>query len=289
MDSIEAAPGGSAGFQRRLGNALTYKLQQKGFTSLWMLIPEISPRRSQAWGRPAIHWHFLALCKGNRYEKKWWLSTDDWKEIYQKAFLWHCGAQPQDDRASVRCVMARNPARYLSKYLSKETGVIESCDYANHLDALPRQWQSRSGPMRRMVEFYTGRLPSSFAEFLSQEWKMLEGLKLGFCRHWHPPSCDRYEILTFYPSSPEALMLTWERYICWLGPPSVAPGAALPDQELPGIPIVGSVEVEQESCEPVAVNGIRPINHLIAPDLEQLDLIDWRFNEPQVVKFGTVA
>ena len=289
MDAIEVAEGGSSMFQRRLGDALSYMLKRKGLTPIWMLIPEISPRRSQDWGRPAIHWHFLALCKGSRYDKQWWLSCDEWKEVYRKAFLWHCGTPPTDERASVRTVMARNPARYLSKYLSKETGVIETCDYENHLDALPRQWQSRSDPMRSLVRFYTGRLPSSFAEFLDQEWKVLEGMRLGFCRHWHPPSCDRYEILTFYPSSVESLMLTWERYMAWLGPPTAAPGPDTADEELPRGPGARPVQVHEESCEPVVVSGIRPFKNLSAPNPEQLDLIEWRFNEPQIVKLGAVA
>ena len=286
MDLIENAEGGSAGFQRRLGDALSYLLKRKGLTPLWMLIPEISPQRTQAWGRPAIHWHFLALCKGNRYEKTWWLSKEEWLDVYKTAFRWHTQRhEPEDCRASTRCVMARNPARYLSKYLSKTTGEVPNCDYENHQDALPRQWQSRSAPMRKMVEFYTGRLPSSFGEFLDKEYAMLEGLRLGFARHWHPPSCDRYQILTFYPNSFESLMLIWERYISWLGSPVTAPRSDTPDQELSAVSSLGSVQVHQESCEPVVSNGIRPLKALPTPDFEQPNLIKWRFNEPEVVTF----
>lgn len=284
MEAIETAEGGSAGFQRRLGNALSYFLQRKGLTPLWMLIPEVSPQRSQAWGRPAIHWHFLALCKNNRYEKHWWLSKQDWLDVYRTAFRWHTQTpDPQDCRASTRCVMARNPARYLSKYLSKTTSEVDGCDYENHQDALPRQWQSRSDPMRRMVGFYTGRLPSSFGEFLDREYAMLEGLKLGFARHWHPPSCDRYQILSFYPNSFESLMLIWERYISWLGSPIAAPGPDVSDEGLPGVGGVGSVQVHEESCHPVALNGIRPVHDLLAPKMQQLDFIKWRLNKPQIV------
>ena len=284
MEAIEAADGGSAGFQRRLGDALSYYLRQKGLTPLWMLIPEVSPQRSRAWGRPAIHWHFLALCKSGRYAKEWWLSKSEWLDVYRTAFRWHTQTpDPQDCRASTRCVMARNPARYLSKYLSKTTSEISNCDYENHQDALPKQWQSRSGPMRRMVEFYTGRLPSSFGEFLSHEYAMLEGLKLGFGRHWHPPSCDKYEILSFYPNSFESLMLIWERYISWLG---VAPGPARSEvstEEVSGIGGVSPLQLHGESCGAVAVNGIRLTEDSLAPVSQQLDLIKWRRNETYVL------
>jgi hypothetical protein len=179
--------------------------------------------------------------------------------------------------------MARNPARYLSKYLSKTTSEVAGCDYENHQDALPRQWQSRSGPMRKLVGFYTGRLPSSFGEFLDKEYAVLEGLNLGFARHWHPPSCDRYQILTFYPRSFECLMLVWERYIAWLGSPEAAPGSDTPNEEFPGVSSLGSVQVHEESCKPVVSNGIRPVQGLLAPNAEQLDFIQWRFNKPEVV------
>ena len=179
--------------------------------------------------------------------------------------------------------MARNPARYLSKYLSKTTSEIPNCDYAGHQDALPKQWQSRSGPMRRLVEFYTGRLPNSFGEFLSREYAMLEGLKLGFGRHWHPPSCDKYEILSFYPNSFESLMLIWERYISWLG---VSPGPARSDGSVEKVLGVGGVAVLQphgEGCGAVPVNGIRVTEQPLAPVSQQLDLIKWRRNETYVV------
>lgn len=169
--------------------------------------------------------------------------------------------------------MARNPARYLSKYLSKETGVIAGCDYEGHPDALPRQWQSRSEPMRRMVEFYTGRLPASFADFLQREWQVLEGLGLGFVNFWHPPSCDRYEVLTFYPSSFESLMLVWERYVASLPPEVAAPRPDPSNEELLRVPRSWPVEVHQEGGEPVVSNGIRPFENLIAPNTKQLDLI----------------
>ena len=248
-----------------------------------MLIPEISPQRSRAWGRPAIHWHFLALCKGSRYEKGWWLSIAEWNEVYERAVLWHCKTQAVDTRASVRTVMARNPARYLSKYLSKETGVIESCDYEGHLEALPRQWQSRSDPMRSLVRFYTGRLPSSFAEFLDKEYAVLEGMNLGFARHWHPPSCDRYEILSFYPNSLESLMLTWERYMAWLGGPDLSVRSKGSDEVITAASVSVPVKSQGQTCDPIAANGIRPVSDLITPDSKQLDFIKMRLGKAEVV------
>lgn len=283
MHSIETSKGGSANFQRRLGDSLSYALKRKGLTPVWMLVPEITPRRSLEWGRPAIHWHFLALCKGSRWDKQWWLSTQEWADVYKRAFVWHVGVPPADARASTRCVMARNPARYLSKYLSKSTGEIEGCDYESHMDALPRQWQSRSEPMRRMVESYTGRLPSSFADFLDREWRMLEELNLGFSRHWHPPSCDRYEILTFYPRSLECMMLVWERYIAWLGTPAAGPRMHVADEERLAVPASWNVQVHEQSGEALGVSGVGTFENLIAPDSEQLDLLNRCLNKTHIV------
>ncbi len=251
-----------------------------------MLIPEISPQRSRAWGRPAIHWHFLALCKGSRWSKDWWLSIAEWNDIYKRAFLWHCKHEAVDTRASVRCVMARNPARYLSKYLSKQTGVIESCDYESHQDALPRQWQSRSDPMRSLVRFYTGRLPSSFAEFLDKEYAVLEGMNLGFARHWHPPSCDRYQVLSFFPNSLESLMLTWERYMSWLGGPNSSVRLELSDEIVTSSFASVPVKSQDQTCGPVVANGIRPLNNLITPNTHQLDFIKMRLGKAEVVMGG---
>lgn len=283
MDSIEAAKGGTSGMTRRLGNALTRFLQRRGVTPLWMLVPEITPRRSLEWGRPAIHWHFLAVGKRTRWDKQWFLSKSDWAEVYRTAFRWHTQREPADTSACSRVEMARNPARYLAKYLSKEVGDLEGVDFEGHPDALPRQWQSRSGPLRRLVEFYTHRLPSSFAEFLSQEWKVLEGLKLGYANHWHPPSCDRYEILTFYPHSLEALMLVWERYVSWLPTPSAATGFETPHDPFPGLSTGGTVQVHQESGESVVSGGVGPLKDLLCPDAEQLDLLERCLNKSQVI------
>lgn len=273
MDAIEASEGGSSGFQRRLGDALSYKLKRKGLTPLWLLVPEIFPRRSREWGRPAVHWHFLALCKSHRYAKQWWLSKEEWADVYRTAFRWHTGGDSTDARACSRCEMARNPARYLAKYLSKGTDEIPGCDYDGHPEALPRQWQSRSEPMRRMVEFYTGRLPASFADFLQREWQMLERLGLGFANFWHPPSCDRYEVLTFYPSSFESLMLVWERYVSSLPPETCSARSDPPDEERLLVPASWPVEVHQESGESVVSNGIRPLKDLLAPNAQQLNLV----------------
>ena len=283
MDAIEYAPGGASGFQRRLGQALSHLLQGKGFTPLWALIPEVTPRLSRLRGRPAIHWHFLALCKSSRYAKHWWLSKDDWKAVFDTAYRWHVGHDPIDARASTKVVMARNPARYLSKYLTKGMADLEGIDCENHQDALPRQWQSRSAPMRRMVEFYTGRLPSSFADFLNREWQLLEGLKLGYCCFWHPPSCDRYEILTFYPNSIESLMLVWERYMAWRSSDMPAPGFHSSDQELAASLARRAMEIHQEGGEPVVSDRVGPLQDLRAPDLEQPNLLKWRLYEAQHV------
>jgi len=179
--------------------------------------------------------------------------------------------------------MARNPARYLSKYLSKVTGEIEGCDYENHADAIPRQWQSRSAPMRRMVEFYTGRLPGSFADFLSREWKMLEGLGLGYCVFWHPPSCDRYEILTFYPKSLESLMLVWERY---MASSSVVVRPARPDlsdEVLAASFAARSVEVHQQNSEVIIGDSVAPLEDLRAPDTQQMNLFKRDLDKSHVV------
>ncbi len=134
-----------------------------------------------------------------------------------------------------------------------------------------------------MVEFYTGRLPNSFGEFLSREYAMLEGLKLGFGRHWHPPSCDKYEILSFYPNSFESLMLVWERYICWLGSTSGPARSDSSIEEVSGVGGFGSLQLHGESCSGIPVNGIRLTENLIAPVSQQLDLIKWRRNETYVV------
>ena len=274
MDLIETSPGGSSGMQRRLGQALSYALLRKGLTPVWMLIPEISPRRSQAWGRPAIHWHFLALCKGSRYEKEWWLSKSEWLGVYRRAFQWHTGIAPTDDRASTRCVMARNPARYLSKYLSKTTGEIKGVDYSAHVDALPRQWQSRSDAMRKMHAFYTGRLPASFAQFLSEEYRLLEGLGLGFARHWHPPSCDRFEICSFYVKDLGSLALIWERFIAWCPRPSVAARVDGADEVVPGPLALRSAEVHQESEVAPVIDRVSALEAVVRPVADQLDFLN---------------
>ena len=283
MDAIESSPGGSAGFQRRLGNALSRLLLRKGYTPVWMLIPEISPRRSQAWGRPAIHWHFLALCKGSRYEKEWWLSKSEWLSVYRTAFQWSTGSEPADDRASCRCVMARNPARYLSKYLSKVTGEIKGVDYEAHIDALPRQWQSRSDAMRKMHAFYSSRLPASFAQFLSDEYRLLEGLGLGFARHWHPPSCDRFEICSFYVKDLVSLHLIWERFIAWSLPPSVAAGVDGADEVVPGPLALRSAEVHQEGVVAPVVDRVGAVDAVLSPRAEQLDFLNRCLRVSEVV------
>lgn len=108
---------------------------------------------------------------------------------------------------------------------------------------------------------------------------MLEGLGLGFANFWHPPSCDRYEVLTFYPQSLQALMLIWERYVASLPPVVAGTRADPPDEERMRVPASWSMEVHEQSGEPVVRNGISPFKYLIAPDTQQLDLIKGCLNE----------
>jgi len=152
MVRIEEAAGGSANFQKRLGDEITKAYKRVGREPAWLLVPEVTPGLSARHGRPFIHWHILAVNKRSKWDKGWWLDIPTWNEVYRKAYRLHVGDLPLCDVASVSLKQARNPARYLSKYLSKNPDGLAGVDFDSHEDAIPRQWFSSSDPAKR--KFY---------------------------------------------------------------------------------------------------------------------------------------
>ena len=128
--------------------------------------------------------------------------------------------------------------------------------------------------MRKMHAFYTGRLPASFAQFLSEEYRLLEGLGLGFARHWHPPSCDRFEICSFYVKDLGSLALIWERFIAWCPRPSVAARVDGADEVVPGPLALRSAEVHQESEVAPVIDRVSALEAVVRPVADQLDFLN---------------
>lgn len=213
FESIEAAPGGVAGMQKRLGDEVTREYKAVGHEPLWMLVPEITPDMSKREGRPYIHWHVLAVNKRSKWDKGWWISLEAWKRAWVNAFRKHVGTEPVDVRATVSLRRAKNPARYLSKYLTKNPDGLGGVDFAGHEEAVPRQWFSRSRAAKRLVDEMTTKLPAAFADFLWREWRVLEAEGLGSWRSFVVNERTGWEIGRFCFASVEALALAWERFV----------------------------------------------------------------------------
>ncbi len=281
MDSIERAPGGSAHFQDMLGKSLSRFLRDKGLPQLWLLVPEVSPKRSDSWGRPAIHWHFLCLAKRFRERKGWLISKSEWLDIYKRAFRWHSSTEACDCRASTRCEVARNPARYLSKYLSKNVTLIGEVSVEGHEDAIPRQWFSTSKPLREMKRRNQTRLPAAFAQFLVEQYDRLSSLDLGWARHWTPAGCSSFEVVSFRVKDYPALLLIWERFIDWDPRPWGDMHGKGPSEIIfPGFG--GVVEGgKEEGASSVTVSSGLICEEVVAPIAEQLKIPD--FDPPKSV------
>ena len=285
MDTIERSPGGSANFQRRLGDSLSYFLRRKGLPQLWLIVPEVSARRSDAWGRPAIHWHFLCLAKRFRNQKGWWISKSEWLDIYKRAFFWHSSTEAQDTRASTRCEVARNPARYLSKYLSKNETLIGDVSPQGHEEAIPRQWFSTSKPLREMKRRNEARLPAAFAQFLVEEFDFLSTLGLGFARHWTPPGCTSFEVMTFRIKDYSSLLLIWERFIAWDPRPWATTQGDVPRNGISvGVDDLSpSAHVDGACMSPLRDASVTQLRS--APVSQQLNVFDGEIEKSVIVPF----
>ena len=141
--------------------------------------------------------------------------------------------------------------------------------------------------MRKMHAFYTGRLPASFAQFLSEEYHLLEGLGLGFARHWHPPSCDRFEVCSFYVRDLGSLALIWERFIAWSGPPVVAPRPDSADEKVAAPLTGGSMHLHEEGELCPVVVRVDPVNAIPAPMTEQMDFLNRCLNKSEEVALSS--
>ena len=257
--SIEASEGGASGFQWQLGKALSEMYVRRGKDACWLLVPEITPQLSESQGRPMVHWHVLAVNKRSRFEKGWWLSIEDWREVYATAFKRHTGSDPIDARASVSLRLARNPAKYLAKYLSKNPSGLGGIDFEGHEEAIPRQWFSSSKPAKRLVKESSVRLPAAFADYLWLEWRVLEAEGLGSWRTFVMNERTGWEVGAFQFKDLVAIGLAWERFVVWArpaNPPDVGePIAAsvVPAGEHEGDFSVFRLEmgVEQLSAQPV--------------------------------------
>lgn len=216
FERIETAPGGVAGMQKRLTDEMTKAYKRVGREPAWLLVPEITPKLSASLGRPMIHWHIVAVNKRSRWDKGWWIDIQTWNDIYMRAFQTHCGRPPANARASVSLRQARNPARYLAKYLSKNPDQLGDVDFEGHEEAIPRQWFSRSKAAKRMVDELTLRLPSAFADFLWREWQVLESEDLGHWRTFVVNGRTGWEVGAFRFKSLTALALVWERFVAQL-------------------------------------------------------------------------
>lgn len=265
FEAIEDAPGGVASMQKRLGDEITREYKAVGHEPLWMLVPEITPDMSKREGRPYVHWHILAVNKRSKWDKGWWLSLEAWNRAYVNAFKKHVGREPIDVRATVSLTRAKNPARYLSKYLTKNPDGLGGVDFEGHEDAVPRRWFSRSRPAKRLVEEMTTRLPAAFADFLWREWRVLEAEGLGSWGTFVVNERTGWEIGRFRFRSVEALALAWECFV------AEGRGSEPSDIGLPGPP--GVVPAREEKCHlPVGIGEVRLNKSALQPVNEQLCL-----------------
>ena len=264
--AIEEADGGAAGFQWQLGRAASEMYVKRGKDACWLLVPEVTPKLSSSQGRPMIHWHLLAVNKRSRWEKGWWLSIDDWREVYRTAFRRHVGTAPIDERASVSLRLAKSPSRYLAKYLSKNPDGLGDVDFQGHEDAIPKQWFSSSAPAKRLVKESSVRLPAAFADFLWREWRVLEDEDLGSWGTFLVNERTGWEIGRFRFKSVEAAGLVWERFV------AQARTADAADVGLSVPPLVVPAR-EEEADFSIGIDVVGALKSVFQPVPEQLRLL----------------
>lgn len=214
-------------FQRRLFDRLVQYLTLHGDPALVCGVCEIGEIRLARTSRPMPHLHIVTSGWNVRAEKgKWLLRPEILDEITQKACA-DAGLPPRPRQAASRIEPIRHSVRgYVSKYVTKGSGVPGKC-LEDGWDALiPHQWWNRSDALHKLWQGHLFHLPPAFVAFVSQQRQRLETARLGVGHvavvgHRKTLTGDLpIEVECFQFWGAEQLILCFELFLWWVQDPA---------------------------------------------------------------------
>jgi hypothetical protein len=125
---------------------------------------EVQTQRYNDTGIFALHVHYVMPCY-EPHTQKFIFTADDLRSIWHHTCSQIVGGDPPVGASVDAQIVRKDAAGYLSKYLSKGTGVVAMiADIAP--SQLPKQWWSMSASVRRALAFGVVALPHTTAAYM---------------------------------------------------------------------------------------------------------------------------
>ena len=147
-----------------LKKKLIYRLKLEGMPPHVVAVTELQEKRWKAQGVPAWHLHLIFV--GSRSNGGWVLTPKIADRMWRDAVSKHCCSPPLFRSSSKLERVKKSVARYLSKYLSKGTSVIEEVEEA-WPGCTPSSWYICTKLVRSWVDIST-RKGDAIASWLYQ-------------------------------------------------------------------------------------------------------------------------
>jgi hypothetical protein len=170
-------------FQNAVRDAVARLLRAAGEADLVLCVVELGTERTLRTGRPMPHIHVVCSGWGVRADDGGWLLRPAVMDGLVEQACLAAGLSSGGRPACSRLEPIRKSVRsYLSAYLKKGSDMSNAKIDAGWDELIPRQWWNRSQALKALRDGHVWRLPSSFAAFVIQQRRRLEGLGLGLGR-----------------------------------------------------------------------------------------------------------
>lgn len=170
--------------------------EKNGFPSLYVGCVEIQGERFDKFGHPCPHAHIVYVCRRKSIGNDFYVSANDFRRIWRETIENRLKSLSSDcpidfeDGASVDCVVLRkDPARYISKYLSKGRNPVSAVKDAGLGSFLPSGWVICCSVIKSLI--------ANLTVDLSFDWKIaiLEQIPLvdrGICVYLYKVEGDGF-------------------------------------------------------------------------------------------------
>lgn len=177
-----------ATFLKRVLQEVKRVLKRREAPTELIAVTEIQENRYRRLGELAPHIHFCYVAKARKCGSHYYLKPDDIRRIVGRV-LWTMLDRDSDiekgiDTPPINCnsccnlqIIKKSASNYLSKYMSKGGEILEELKDAGLEDAIPNQWWSPVGGMRKWIKKNIRKISSNVAEFLLES-EGIDGIKV---------------------------------------------------------------------------------------------------------------
>lgn len=174
--------------QKRVLQEVKRLLERKGAPTEFIAITEFQEKRYRRLGELAPHIHFCYVAKPTSRPGNYYLTPDELRTIVNRV-LWKVLGRDEDvargeDVPPIDCsntvnlqILKKSAANYLSKYMSKGGEILQQLKDDGLEDAIPNQWWSPVGGMRKWIQKNIRRITSDVSSFLLQS-EGIDGIKV---------------------------------------------------------------------------------------------------------------